>query len=325
MMTSTGTLPWKIPGTWIRPLVVFSLLLFGTSQAKVLQAQLVTIDTPLTEGIQSVTGTLIEPAPANTQVQVTLTSNDGVIENKKRGIAEGSSTYMVETNRPLTRPLKVKVTLWVSNLEKSPSQEVDVQAPEAPKISTPLLEGTKVVSGTAPPNTSVKVVVTLNGQDLDSHLVKLDPGKTAFSVNTVPLIRPMKVKATLVVNELELSQFTEAEIQAPAGIYDWGRVRANFTLGAILSEENAQFSETAPYLDFIMDSNWLRKQFGCTGTNSCASEEPERGGWLFNTFFDARLSSIAVTPDKITPPADPPAVPPADPPAGDSQDDNEAF
>ncbi len=67
--------------------------------------------------------------------------------------------------------------------------------------------------------------------------------------------------------------------------YDWGRVRSNFSTGAIISEQNEQFSKVDLYLGFNMDVNWFKS----------ASTSSSTGGKLFNTFVNARLTAIPVT------------------------------
>lgn len=70
--------------------------------------------------------------------------------------------------------------------------------------------------------------------------------------------------------------------QAPE--YDWGRVRAYFSGGVILSKERGNFSKNDMFLDFTLDKNYL-------GTSK------SRPLWVkdFNSFFDARLTSIPVS------------------------------
>jgi hypothetical protein len=63
--------------------------------------------------------------------------------------------------------------------------------------------------------------------------------------------------------------------------YDWGRVRAYFAGGVILSKERANFSKTDMFLDFTLDKNYFAS--------------PSRKIFKdFNSFFNARLTSIPV-------------------------------
>lgn len=63
--------------------------------------------------------------------------------------------------------------------------------------------------------------------------------------------------------------------------YDWGRVRGYFAMGMIFSKEREEFSKSDMFLDFTIDKTYLAKPFG-----------PFKN---FNTFFNARLTSIPVT------------------------------
>jgi hypothetical protein len=62
--------------------------------------------------------------------------------------------------------------------------------------------------------------------------------------------------------------------------YDWGRVRGYFAGGLIFSKEREDFSKSDMFLDFTLDKNYVAHQFG-----------PFKD---FNTFFNARLTSIPV-------------------------------
>jgi hypothetical protein len=64
--------------------------------------------------------------------------------------------------------------------------------------------------------------------------------------------------------------------------YDWGRVRAYFTGGVILSKERSNFSKSDIFLDFTLDKNYFASR----------SRKIFKD---FNSFFDARLTAIPVT------------------------------
>ena len=68
--------------------------------------------------------------------------------------------------------------------------------------------------------------------------------------------------------------------QQEAVEYDWGRVRGYFAGGLILSKERDDFSKSDIFLDFTLDKTYLARPFG-----------PFKN---FNTFFNARLTSIPV-------------------------------
>ena len=84
-----------------------------------------------------------------------------------------------------------------------------------------------------------------------------------------------------------------------------GAGRANFAFGAVFSKERDDFSKSDPYLNFSLDWNWLQRE-----------KDHRNFTYLFNTFFETRLTTIPVDPDKQnseTPQAEPakcdPAVP----------------
>lgn len=64
--------------------------------------------------------------------------------------------------------------------------------------------------------------------------------------------------------------------------YDWGRVRAYFAGGVIMSKENENFSQNDVFLDFTIDKNYF-------------ASSKRRLLKDFNTFFNARLTSIPVS------------------------------
>ncbi len=67
---------------------------------------------------------------------------------------------------------------------------------------------------------------------------------------------------------------------------DWGRVRAVFTSGAMLSKENQEFSEQGLYMDFTLDKNWRIAKL---------PKEGKGWTWLAQTFFNTRLTALPVT------------------------------
>jgi len=77
-----------------------------------------------------------------------------------------------------------------------------------------------------------------------------------------------------------------AATAAPPG-YDWGRVRAYFTLGALLSQQDNQFSHADTFLDFQLDKTYaLMGNIDETGNHS----------WKpgLNSFFETRLTALPV-------------------------------
>ncbi|MFL6286295.1 MAG: hypothetical protein ACJ74Q_24420 [Pyrinomonadaceae bacterium] len=73
-----------------------------------------------------------------------------------------------------------------------------------------------------------------------------------------------------------------ANVAEQAPEYDWGRVRAYFSGGVVLSKERGNFSKNDIFLDFTLDKNYLAPR-----------------SWKVlhdvNSFFDARLTSIPVS------------------------------
>ncbi|MEE8587450.1 MAG: hypothetical protein V3T83_21645 [Acidobacteriota bacterium] len=84
------------------------------------------------------------------------------------------------------------------------------------------------------------------------------------------------------------------------GNLDWGRLRAYFSTGVILSKENEDFSEQDPFLGFNLDANWWKsKARNWSGQGSCSNQPDERDKlcaprFMFNSFMDVRLTSIGV-------------------------------
>jgi len=79
-------------------------------------------------------------------------------------------------------------------------------------------------------------------------------------------------------------------VGASAASFDFGRVRIYLSAGAILSQDQGQFSKTSAYLDFDADSTWLMHTF----PQKSGSTHPPRGLQI-NTLFDARLTALPAT------------------------------
>ncbi len=67
--------------------------------------------------------------------------------------------------------------------------------------------------------------------------------------------------------------------------YDWGRVRAYFSIGAITGKDDNNFSKYHPYVSLNIDYNWLRWPMGKNHTNYL----------LVNNYFEGRLTNTATT------------------------------
>lgn len=80
--------------------------------------------------------------------------------------------------------------------------------------------------------------------------------------------------------------------------YDWGRVRGYFAAGMIFSKERDDFSHSDPFLDFTLDKNYVARPWFKIWPDSVDEHGDIRHHYLFkdfNTFFNARLTSIPVT------------------------------
>jgi hypothetical protein len=75
---------------------------------------------------------------------------------------------------------------------------------------------------------------------------------------------------------------------APPPGYDWGRVRAYFTFGGLLSQQEDQFSHVDMFLAFRLDKTYIQtKNLDATGSHSW------RPG--FNSYFEPRLTALPVS------------------------------
>jgi len=86
--------------------------------------------------------------------------------------------------------------------------------------------------------------------------------------------------------------------------YDWGRVRGYFTAGMIFSKERDDFSHSDMFLDFTLDKNYVARPFFKIWPDSTDKNGDVRHHYLFkdfNTFFNARLTSIPVAAKETTP------------------------
>jgi hypothetical protein len=80
--------------------------------------------------------------------------------------------------------------------------------------------------------------------------------------------------------------------------YDWGRVRGYFAGGVIFSKERDDFSKSDIFLDFTLDKNYIAHPWFKIFPDRKDEYGNVHKSYLFkdfNTFFDARLTSIPVT------------------------------
>jgi hypothetical protein len=93
---------------------------------------------------------------------------------------------------------------------------------------------------------------------------------------------------------------------APPG-YDWGLVRAYFTMGGLISQERDQFSHTDLFLAFHLDKTYIMwkavdvKDIG-TGNDADIDKGKYQRSWHpgLNSFFETRLTAIPVAVQSCT-------------------------
>ena len=88
---------------------------------------------------------------------------------------------------------------------------------------------------------------------------------------------------------------------APPG-FDWGLVRAYFTLGALTSQERDQFSHEDLFLSFHLDKSYIRLAKQLDGSGKPLPDTYRHHPGL-NTFFDTRLTALPVAVQNCTPSA----------------------
>ncbi len=144
-----------------------------------------------------------------------------------------------------------------------------------------------------------------NAQTDFTTQVKLDPG-----VNTIVITVPGTNETVTINVPAMTAQFAASESRSEdPPEYDWGRVRGYFASGVIFSKERDDFSKSDIFLDFTLDKTYLARPFG-----------PFKN---FNTFFNARLTSVPVTAAEAEPSASPAPAPSASPACNTA--DCEAF
>ncbi|HWQ02848.1 MAG TPA: hypothetical protein VNL38_00065 [Candidatus Nitrosotenuis sp.] len=104
-------------------------------------------------------------------------------------------------------------------------------------------------------------------------------------------------------NEIRSSGTIADQAVATSSVTDWGRARATFTSGIILSQQSNQadddqFSKAHAYLGFNLDYNWYTRPLFKEDVEK--GKAKERRQFLVNTYFDARLTSIAVCAQETT-------------------------
>jgi hypothetical protein len=197
--------------------------------------------------------------------------------------------------------------------DSSPTK-LDIAAPPSITIIGRIVEGTTAITGIAADKTaSVQV------QDMDSKaLLALQgsavsaPADKTTGVFTLNLAEPLYSgeRVQFLVNAAPAAvgggdTATELDIHA---LGDWGRVRANFALGAVLSFDNSfqlyntsststssssNTSQATLFLDFNLEKNWVWA--GVAPDPKDATKLKPTRRVLFSTYFEGRLTSVPVS------------------------------
>jgi hypothetical protein len=161
-----------------------------------------------------------------------------------------------------------------------------VAKPDPPATVIQVVEGASAITGYDKRFEKVRVDV-MEGEDvLEQSEAAVDKDTGKF---TATLLQPVGVDQTLKVFGLSGDNVSEPRTVGvlPAEM-NWGRVRAYFTLGVLISAPGTNQlngSTASPFLALTVDKNWLRPR--------TAMQQRVR----LNTFFDARLTSIAAVTD----------------------------
>lgn len=151
--------------------------------------------------------------------------------------------------------------------------------PDAPSTVLQVREGATSVVGFGDGLEKVHIQV-LDGKDVvDQQDATPDKETGKFTATFAqPLVAEQSLSLT---GEAKGLTSDPRRMEVISSELDWGRVRAYFTAGMVLSSNSDGFKSTSahPYVGLLVDKNWLRPR--------------ERGArFRFNTFFDARLTSI---------------------------------
>ncbi len=174
------------------------------------------------------------------------------------------------------------------------------------KILTDVAEGGKIVSGLAKGAARVLVEVS-NGHGSTSGLSQVkDVSLTDKDAGTFDAV----LDKILVENEM-VRVIPEDENRKPIGTpvskdvrsseYDWGRVRAYFSLGASSSKDDESFKSFHPYIALNIDYNWGTWKRGYdVGKCPPKAADPcgtQSANWYFkpNTYFEGRVTNTSST------------------------------
>ena len=152
-------------------------------------------------------------------------------------------------------------------------------------------------------------VVDKNGQDVEpprefrdvirgvndwSLRLKAAAGINKVTVSSIDDSESVELK----VPEVALLKPAESPNPQEVVEYDWGRIRGYFAAGMIFSKERDDFSHSDMFLGFTLDKNYVARPWFKIWPDTIDKNGDVRHHYLFkdfNTFFNARLTSIPVT------------------------------
>ncbi len=165
----------------------------------------------------------------------------------------------------------------------SPTMTV-ASRPDKPKTIYQVKEGDSSISGSDKSLDKVKVQVVESNSVVEEHEQDVDPKTGLFTAKLDAAVNPdQTVKVFGESNDLTSEAAAQVAV-VPAEL-DWGRVTAKFTGGVLMAADANSFSSTSasPFLSLDVDKNWMRPFQG------------KMQRYRFDTFFNARLTSIATT------------------------------
>jgi len=153
-----------------------------------------------------------------------------------------------------------------------------------------------------------KEVDSRSFSDLPRHVndwslrLKTAEGENTIKVSAIDDSESVDLKVPAVAL---LKPAAEAPVNPQEAVeYDWGRVRGYFAAGMIFSKERDDFSHSDMFLDFTLDKNYAARPWFKIWPDTKDKHGDTRQHYLFknfNTFFNARLTSIPVTATDTTP------------------------
>ncbi|MBV9504174.1 MAG: hypothetical protein JO323_04125, partial [Acidobacteriia bacterium] len=197
-------------------------------------------------------------------------------------------TYSAKLPEKLKPDQSVKVHQVNQRDPDSPSQNVvGIIAPPATVLA--VQEGASSVSGFGPGLDKVRIQV-VDGADVQAQVdTSVDSETNQFSAT---LSTPLQADQQLNIYGISRGVISETPKQvevAPLEL-DWGRVRAYFTAGIVLSNSSAfNTTDANTFLGLTIDKGWVRPVY------QIAHGPRFWDNLRVHTFFDARLTAIPTT------------------------------